>query len=808
MKRRSSIKLHSEAQSLKCQKTSTRPLNPRSLKILNSVLSPESPSDITTQSVSSYIVQTDGCLVPQNDKENTINYVSGTPKDIILSKDGLLTQNVNFSSECCISPNIAMFEDIMQNSTYFDDNNIIDMDVPQRPYDINQDLLSLDDVSSISKINIHNTANTEGQELITLNPNIVTNQELHNEINHNTIDIIENIDLSNDPTIITEITKEHQRINTISVITHPVTQETLTATTETVSSLSEEVRQKRFRKSQPSTWQTKINQKNREKGKSYFGKKKADNKWKYSEQKPERTIKERCKCKLSLKGGTKLECSKLSQEERQKIFKKFWNLDWKEKKVFVKTTSICKETERKRGNSSSSRRKNSVELYLSNSCGDRYRVCKTMFLNTLSIGEWVIKKWIIRDTDLSKVLTKNNMKKEENNKLITFFKNLPKVESHYCRKDTSKLYLEPIWTSKAQLYKFYVADYCSQEQSNAMSLSTFCSTFDQLNLSLFRPKKDLCDLCEGFKTGNVTELKYRDHIIKKEEARNEKDRDKNSEHEVLTMDLQSVLLSPKSNVSALYYKTKLIVHNFTIYDLKRKKGYCFIWNESEGSVTANEFSTIIITMLHKFIVDYPLKSNQEIIIYSDGCTYQNRNSILSNALINFSMENKVVVVQKYLEKGHTQMECDSMHATIERCCKNKKINVPADYTQISKMACTKNPYEVQYLYHHFFKKMENTLTFFKSIRPGKKSGDPVVTDLRGLKYSPDGKIQFKLRHASTHWEDLPIRTNKMDFIPFKSIPQLYNARLKIKAEKYQHLQELKKTMEKDYHNFYDILPHY
>lgn len=244
----------------------------------------------------------------------------------------------------------------------------------------------------------------------------------------------------------------------------------------------------------------------------------------------------------------------------------------------------------------------------------------------------------------------------------------------------------------------------------------------------------------------------------------------------------------------LYYKTKLIVHNFTVYDLKRKNGYCFIWNESEGGLTANEFSTIIITMLQKFIIEHPLKPNQQIIIYSDGCNYQNRNNILSNALVNFSMENKVVILQKYLDKGYTQMECDSMHATIEKSIRNKKINVPADYAYLAKIAYKKNPYNVSYLYHDFFRKIENTLTFYKLIRPGKRPGDPVVTDKRALKYSPDGKIQFKLRHSSTCWEDLPVRSKKMDFVPFESIPHLYNARLKIKAEKFQHLQELKKTM--------------
>jgi len=66
------------------------------------------------------------------------------------------------------------------------------------------------------------------------------------------------------------------------------------------------------------------------------------------------------------------------------------------------------------------------------------------------------------------------------------------------------------------------------------------------------------------------------------EARQEKETDKESENEVFTKYLLSVLLYPKSIVSSQYYKTKLIFHNFTVYDLKRKNGYCFLWNKTEG----------------------------------------------------------------------------------------------------------------------------------------------------------------------------------------------------------------------------------
>ncbi|GFY70549.1 uncharacterized protein TNIN_34871 [Trichonephila inaurata madagascariensis] len=70
----------------------------------------------------------------------------------------------------------------------------------------------------------------------------------------------------------------------------------------------------------------------------------------------------------------------------------------------------------------------------------------------LCVGEWVIKKWIIHnDDDVPKNVPKNNMKDKPRRQVRRFFDSLPKLESHYCRKDSSKLYLEPLWTSKSQL---------------------------------------------------------------------------------------------------------------------------------------------------------------------------------------------------------------------------------------------------------------------------------------------------------------------------------------------------------------------
>ena len=53
---------------------------------------------------------------------------------------------------------------------------------------------------------------------------------------------------------------------------------------------------------------------------------------------------------------------------------------------------------------------------------------------------------------------------------------------------------------------------------------------------------------------------------------------------VVTMDLQQLLLCPKSFSSSVYYKHKLSVHNFTIYDVASKDGQCYLWHEGEGGL--------------------------------------------------------------------------------------------------------------------------------------------------------------------------------------------------------------------------------
>ncbi|CAG9840734.1 unnamed protein product [Diabrotica balteata] len=156
--------------------------------------------------------------------------------------------------------------------------------------------------------------------------------------------------------------------------------------------------------------------------------------------------------------------------------------------------------------------------------------------------------------------------------------------------------------------------------------------------------------------------------------------------------------------------------------------------------------------------------------------------------------------------GHTQMEVDSMHSTLERQLKNKMINVPAEYISIVKNSRKLPvPYVVKYLEHTFFKKFEE-IQFFKSIRPGSSKGDPKVTDIRALSYESNGSILYKTFYKDK-WQPLPQTiSSQLHTCKTSHLTQLHRNRREISLRKFEDLQEIKKTFPSDYHKYYDDLP--
>ncbi|WAR05387.1 hypothetical protein MAR_020756 [Mya arenaria] len=100
--------------------------------------------------------------------------------------------------------------------------------------------------------------------------------------------------------------------------------------------------------------------------------------------------------------------------------------------------------------------------------------------------------------------------------------------------------------------------------------------------------------------------------------------------------------------------------------------------------------------------------------------------------------------------------------------------------------------------------METLQRIFSSIIPGIGVGSPTVCDIRVLKYTNDGKIMYKTRYDESYIY-LP-EPRKMVASEDGFITRLHRNKLPIKHTKFQHLQQLKTVIPKDYHSFYDGLP--
>ena len=127
-------------------------------------------------------------------------------------------------------------------------------------------------------------------------------------------------------------------------------------------------------------------------------------------------------------------------------------------------------------------------------------------------------------------------------------------------------------------------------------------------LKCFCPKKYQCTVCNAYytATGEETEqLKEsrEEHKVREKEAMTEKavNKDKAKAEEsyhCVTFDLQAVLTTPFAGDAQIYYKRKLAVYNFTIYDKSSANGHCFLWDETEGGRGANEIASILLSYLH------------------------------------------------------------------------------------------------------------------------------------------------------------------------------------------------------------------
>ena len=382
----------------------------------------------------------------------------------------------------------------------------------------------------------------------------------------------------------------------------------------------------------------------------------------------------------------------------------------------MKNTSV----KRKKNNPLTKNKNTSREYFLNKSDGKRQRVCQKFFCATFSITHRVIEKCFesISETGLFVGYDKRtdskpyNKTEEKSEQLVKeHINSFARIESHYCRRDSKKEYL-PSNLNLSLIYRSY-KDFCSTRNARPVSQFVYERIFHECNpaLAFYKPKKDQCSTCNAFETSKQKELlrkEYENHKKREKESmaikENDKKRalaEKGATFRAITFDLQAILPVPFAGDCQIYYKQHLNVYNFTIFDSSTHDGICYIWDETHGSKGSSEIGSCLL----KYLQGLPATVNH-VASFSDTCGGQNRNKFVATAML-FAVNtiNHIQIIDlKFMESGHSYLEADSMHATIERARAHKKMYNTREWgLLISSARIRPKPYEVHYLkYSEFY----------------------------------------------------------------------------------------------------------
>lgn len=189
---------------------------------------------------------------------------------------------------------------------------------------------------------------------------------------------------------------------------------------------------------------------------------------------------------------------------------------------------------------------------------------------------------------------------------------------------------------------------------------------------------------------------YDAHQLRNTQAREHKENDKkrakeDESYKAVTFDLEQVLITPWSNVLACSTHASSIRTALLYMTTGSKDVHCYMWQEGEGGRGSSEISTCV----HKYLGPQV----KHAILYSDTCGGQNRNAAFSVMCLHAVSSLPLSTIDhKYMESGHSQMECDSVHAAAEKCVSTPRWLLLHTCWE----ARYNNPYSVHELQHKDF----------------------------------------------------------------------------------------------------------
>lgn len=173
------------------------------------------------------------------------------------------------------------------------------------------------------------------------------------------------------------------------------------------------------------------------------------------------------------------------------------------------------------------------------------------------------------------------------------------------------------------------------------SVNTYRNIFNyHLNIDFNKPKKDLCQRCTSYYhlcNEDQAPLKqaFDLHMENKnsvrdirnqeiEDVRRKKEDLQTKNKVVACFDMEKVLDIPHTQIGPAYYKRKVKLYNFTVFDMVEHHGFCYLWNETTAEKGTDEIASCLLI----FILQMKNNGVSELSFYCDNAGGQNRNIIV------------------------------------------------------------------------------------------------------------------------------------------------------------------------------------